>query len=189
MRVVIVIAGGTGFLGSPLAETYAEEGHDVRVLTRGLPPGESRHESGTGVPGITAWAGTRMDSRTVGRLHSRRRCGDQPRRRIDRRKAVDAAAQGRSCATAASLPPAAWPPRSSRPRSPRRCSSARARSATTARRRRPEDRTRSGRHRLPRPPVRGLGSRGAQGRARRHPARDHPHRPRPRDAPAARCRR
>src|SRR5687767_5142910 len=49
----IVIAGGSGFLGSPLAETYAEEGHDVRVLTRSLPPGESRHDSGTGVPGIT----------------------------------------------------------------------------------------------------------------------------------------
>src|SRR5215203_3471496 len=49
----IVIAGGSGFLGSPLAETYAEDGHDVRVLTRSLPPGESRHESGTGVPGIT----------------------------------------------------------------------------------------------------------------------------------------
>lgn len=49
----IVIAGGTGFLGSPLAEVYAEEGHDVRILTRSLPPGEGRHESGTGVPGIT----------------------------------------------------------------------------------------------------------------------------------------
>jgi uncharacterized protein (TIGR01777 family) len=49
----IVIAGGSGFLGSPLAEVYAEEGHDVRVLTRSLPPGESRHESGTGMPGIT----------------------------------------------------------------------------------------------------------------------------------------
>ena len=49
----IVIAGGTGFLGSPLAETYAEDGQDVRLLTRALPPGESRHESGTGVPGIT----------------------------------------------------------------------------------------------------------------------------------------
>ena len=48
----IVIAGGTGFLGSPLAEVYAEEGHDVRVLTRGLPAGESRHDSGTGVPGV-----------------------------------------------------------------------------------------------------------------------------------------
>jgi uncharacterized protein (TIGR01777 family) len=49
----IVIAGGTGFLGSPLAEGYAEEGHDVRVLTRALPVGESRHDSGTGVPGVT----------------------------------------------------------------------------------------------------------------------------------------
>ena len=49
----IVIAGGTGFLGGPLAEGYAEEGHDVRVLTRGLQPGESRHDPGTGVPGVT----------------------------------------------------------------------------------------------------------------------------------------
>jgi uncharacterized protein len=49
----IVIAGGTGFLGSPLAEVYAEEGHDVRLLSRGLPAGEARHEPGTGVPGIT----------------------------------------------------------------------------------------------------------------------------------------
>ncbi len=49
----IVIAGGTGFLGAPLAEVYAEEGHDVRVLTRGLPAGESRHDPGTGVPGVT----------------------------------------------------------------------------------------------------------------------------------------
>lgn len=49
----IVIAGGSGFLGSPLAEVYAEEGHDVRVLTRSLPPGVARHESGTGRPGVT----------------------------------------------------------------------------------------------------------------------------------------
>ena len=59
----VVIAGGTGFLGSPLAETYAEDGHDVRLLTRGLPPGESRHESGTGVPGITR-SGWNPDGRT-----------------------------------------------------------------------------------------------------------------------------
>jgi len=54
----IVIAGGSGFLGRPLAEMYAEEGHDVRVLTRSLPDGESRHDPGTGMPGVTrvGWA-------------------------------------------------------------------------------------------------------------------------------------
>lgn len=49
----IVIAGGSGFLGSPLAEMYAEDGHDVRVLTRSLESGDTRHDPGTGVPGIT----------------------------------------------------------------------------------------------------------------------------------------
>src|SRR5919201_4430091 len=54
----LVIAGGTGFLGSPLAEGYAEEGHDVRVLTRSLAPGRMQHDPGTGVPGVTrvGWA-------------------------------------------------------------------------------------------------------------------------------------
>jgi uncharacterized protein (TIGR01777 family) len=32
---------------------YAEEGHEVHVLTRGLMSGDSRHDPGTGVPGIT----------------------------------------------------------------------------------------------------------------------------------------
>jgi uncharacterized protein (TIGR01777 family) len=59
----IVIAGGSGFLGSPLAETYAEDGHDVRVLTRSLVSGDSRHESGTGVPGITR-VGWKPDGQT-----------------------------------------------------------------------------------------------------------------------------
>lgn len=49
----LVIAGGTGFLGNALAWTWAEEGHDIRVLTRSLPPGQARHEPGTGKPGIT----------------------------------------------------------------------------------------------------------------------------------------
>ena len=49
----VVIAGGLGFLGAPLAEAYAEEGHEVLVLTRSLPSGEARHDPGTGVPGIT----------------------------------------------------------------------------------------------------------------------------------------
>lgn len=49
----VVIAGGGGFLGNPLAWAWAEEGHDVRVLTRGLSPGQAQHEPGTGKPGIT----------------------------------------------------------------------------------------------------------------------------------------
>ena len=49
----VVIAGGTGFLGNPLAWTWAEEGHDVRVLTRALPAGQVQHESGTGKPGMS----------------------------------------------------------------------------------------------------------------------------------------
>lgn len=49
----IVIAGGTGFLGNPLAWAWAEESRDVRVLTRSLPPGQAQHEPGTGKPGIT----------------------------------------------------------------------------------------------------------------------------------------
>jgi uncharacterized protein (TIGR01777 family) len=48
-----LVLAGSGFLGAPLAEMYAEEGHDVRVLTRALPPGHSAHDPGTGVPGIT----------------------------------------------------------------------------------------------------------------------------------------
>ena len=59
----IVIAGGTGFLGGPLAAVYAEDGHDVRVLTRRLPDGEGRHDSGTGVPGITQ-VGWKPDGRS-----------------------------------------------------------------------------------------------------------------------------
>jgi len=49
----VVISGGTGFLGNPLAWTWAEEGHDVRILTRSLAAGQAQHESGTGKPGIT----------------------------------------------------------------------------------------------------------------------------------------
>jgi uncharacterized protein (TIGR01777 family) len=48
-----VIAGGSGFLGTALAWAWAEEGHDVRILTRGIPAGQAQHEPGTGKPGIT----------------------------------------------------------------------------------------------------------------------------------------
>jgi uncharacterized protein (TIGR01777 family) len=68
----LVIAGGTGFLGSPLAEVHAEEGHDVRVLTRSLKPGEARHESGTGVPGVTkvGWNPSSSDASSTAALTS-----------------------------------------------------------------------------------------------------------------------
>lgn len=49
----VIVAGGTGFLGGALCWTWAEEGHEVRVLTRALPPGRAQHEPGTGKPGIT----------------------------------------------------------------------------------------------------------------------------------------
>ena len=49
----LVVAGGSGFLGNALCWTWAEEEHDVRVLTRSLPAGQAQHESGTGKPGIT----------------------------------------------------------------------------------------------------------------------------------------
>lgn len=49
----IIVAGGAGFLGAPLCGAWADEGHEVRVLTRDLPPLQSQHEPGTGVPGVT----------------------------------------------------------------------------------------------------------------------------------------
>ncbi|MEO6212265.1 MAG: TIGR01777 family oxidoreductase [Vicinamibacterales bacterium] len=73
----IVIAGGTGFLGRPLAEMYAEEGHDVRVLTRSLPDGESRHDPGTGMPGVTrvGWAPDAADEDARPLAEETRRAG------------------------------------------------------------------------------------------------------------------
>jgi uncharacterized protein (TIGR01777 family) len=49
----IIVSGGSGFLGRGLCEIYAEEGHEVLVLTRGLQAGAKRHEPGTGVPGVS----------------------------------------------------------------------------------------------------------------------------------------
>ena len=65
-----VIAGGTGFLGNALAWTWAEEGHEVRILTRSLAPGEARHEPGTGKPGISrvGWAPDGTPGTTVAEL-------------------------------------------------------------------------------------------------------------------------
>ena len=41
----IVIAGGTGFLGAPLASLLARDGHDIVVLTRGSQSSRGSRES------------------------------------------------------------------------------------------------------------------------------------------------
>ena len=131
----IVIAGGSGFLGSPLAETYAEDSHDVRVLTRGLAPGESRHESGTGVPGITR-VGWRPDGQSGpwAAAIDGADAVDQPCRCVDRREALDAAAQGGAARQPHPRDPQPGRGDQGRRRRRRASSSVRARSATTERR-------------------------------------------------------
>src|SRR5215208_1282064 len=56
----IVIAGGSGFLGRPLAAALAEHGHDVVTLTRGNAPrrGHTRSRAVTWTPDgrVGAWA-------------------------------------------------------------------------------------------------------------------------------------
>jgi uncharacterized protein (TIGR01777 family) len=67
----LILAGGTGFLGRPLAESLAHDGHAVVALTRSLPPGVERHVPGSGTPGITETGWTTDEAadrlaRTVG---------------------------------------------------------------------------------------------------------------------------
>ena len=66
----IVIAGGSGFLGSPLAEMYAEDGHDVRVLTRSR---QARHVTiqARAFPASHVSAGRSMGTAGHGRRSSR----------------------------------------------------------------------------------------------------------------------
>jgi len=56
----LVIAGGSGFLGRPLASALAADGHDVVILTRGhfAPPGSARWRSVSWTPNGDAgpWA-------------------------------------------------------------------------------------------------------------------------------------
>src|SRR5829696_3933179 len=65
----IVIAGGSGFLGRPLAAALAEQGHDVVTLTRGDAPrrGHTRSRAVTWTPnGETgAWAAELDAARAV----------------------------------------------------------------------------------------------------------------------------
>ena len=41
----VVIAGGTGFLGQPLARALAADGHDIVILTRRTDPPERTREA------------------------------------------------------------------------------------------------------------------------------------------------
>ena len=102
----VVIAGGSGFLGNALAWAWAEESHDVRVLTRALPAGQAQHESGTGKPGITR-IGWNPDGHagSLARELEGASALDQPRRRTHRRRPLDRGAQ-------------AGPPRQPDPRDP-----------------------------------------------------------------------
>jgi uncharacterized protein (TIGR01777 family) len=116
----IVIAGGTGFLGSPLSEVLAEDGHEVRVLTRSLGPGESRHESGTGVPGVTrvgwtpngetgAWVGAIEGADAVvnlaGESISGRRWTPQRKAQLRDSRVLPTRSLARAIASASSPPP------------------------------------------------------------------------------------
>ncbi|HVH26288.1 MAG TPA: TIGR01777 family oxidoreductase [Vicinamibacterales bacterium] len=55
----VVIAGGTGFLGRPLAASLTAEGHEVVVLTRGDQPRQAQHRTITWSPdgNPTGWVG------------------------------------------------------------------------------------------------------------------------------------
>ena len=57
----IVIAGGTGFLGRPLAESLGAAGHEVLVLSRQAPPAARPGHVWNGVPGVRAAAWTAGD--------------------------------------------------------------------------------------------------------------------------------
>ena len=75
----IVISGGTGFLGRPLTEALAHDGHQVVVLTRQSPTaGTARRHH----------LAARWLKRALGRGTRRRRRRHQPRRRIDRRSTL-----------------------------------------------------------------------------------------------------
>jgi len=50
----IVIAGGSGFLGRPLAESLGAAGHEVLVLSRQAPPAPQPGQVWDGTPGVRA---------------------------------------------------------------------------------------------------------------------------------------
>jgi hypothetical protein len=57
----IVIAGGRGFLGRPLAQSLGEAGHEVLVLSRQAPPAPGVGQVWTDAPGVRAGAWTGIE--------------------------------------------------------------------------------------------------------------------------------
>ena len=169
----IVIAGGTGFLGSPLAEVYAEEGHDVRVLTRSLRrrrgAARSRHRQARHHAGRLEPDGA---SRPLGDASlDDADAVDQPRGRVDRRRRAGRRSARRSCATAGSSRRGAWRRRSSAAATPPRVFiSASGVGYYGAVGRRAEDRRLTGRQRLPRAPRARTGKRKRARRSAPAPA-------------------
>ena len=74
----IVIAGGSGFLGTALADALVQQSHEVTVL---IAAARQRAPRRTGV--TLRHMDTQRRSRRVGERHRRRRRGRQSRRRID----------------------------------------------------------------------------------------------------------
>ena len=169
----IVIAGGTGFLGAPLAEMYAEDGHDVRVLTRSLSPARratirapacpaSRASAGSPTAASGPWAGSLEGAdaviNLVGRIARRRSAGRRRRRSGLRDSRILATRSLATAIRAAQSPPAVLI------------------SGSAVGYYGPSDdqtahRARSAGHRFPRAAVRRLGTGSAQGRAPGHARR------------------
>ena len=58
LHMKVVIAGGTGFLGQPLAARLAADGHPITVLTRRMIQGSTAHDvmpAATGDIALVEW--------------------------------------------------------------------------------------------------------------------------------------
>src|SRR3954470_13058261 len=60
-RPRIILAGGTGFLGSGLTPVLLNAGYDVTILSRSPDPARGKHHTTTGVVRFVQW-----DAKTLG---------------------------------------------------------------------------------------------------------------------------
>ena len=66
----VVVAGGTGFLGTALIDTLVNDGHTVLVLTRGRAKGEERTGKGEGATEYIHWSPDGSDTSWMPRLEN-----------------------------------------------------------------------------------------------------------------------